>query len=189
MSGSGAAHVVEPRSVRRIGEHAAVESAADDDGDAFPDAEREQPCVRGLVEERVATGEQDAVGSGLGDDSGEAARVAHSRADRPDDPFVAELRESGQRLRDRLVEVIVGVVDEHEVDPVETEAFEAFLERTADAVSAEVEDGSQLRGCAPHAGREALTASRALTKQAADLRRDGDHARWRFTEHGADAPL
>ncbi len=46
-------------------------------------------------------------------------------ADRADDAFVAPAPQRGIRLVDRLVHVVVGIVDVDDVDAVETEPLEA----------------------------------------------------------------
>ena len=83
-------------------------------------------------------GHEHAVRVRLAHDPLERRRRVHPGADRPDDALVAEFGERGERLADRRVEVVVRVVHEHDVHPVEAEPLEALLERPEHAVAAEV---------------------------------------------------
>ncbi len=52
----------------------------------------------------------------------------------PDDPLVAQLGQRRVGLGDGLVAVVVRVVDQHDVDPVEAEPLQALLQRPPYAV-------------------------------------------------------
>ena len=77
--------VVERRAGPRIGEDPAVEHASGDDRDVALLGQRKQFVQRDLVEQRVATGEQDAVEIGPFDQEGERRGEVHAGADRTDD--------------------------------------------------------------------------------------------------------
>ena len=79
------------------------------------------------------------------------------------DALVAESRERAERAGQRLVVVVVGIVDERDIDAVETEPVEALLERAQRGVVGEVEVRLERR--------RALPRRRSRTKEPADLRR------------------
>ena len=77
-----------------------------------------------LVEQGVPPGEQHAVDVGLAHEPGWDRALVHPDADGSDDALVAPVGEHGVGLADRLVGVVVRVVDEHHVDPVEAESLQ-----------------------------------------------------------------
>ncbi len=114
--------------VRVAHEDAAVEHSAGDDGDAALDAERQQLVERTRVEERVPTREQQTVDVGLAREASEHLGLVHADADRAHDTFAAEPFECGVRTGQSLVEMVVRIVNVHDVDAVEAKALEAFVE-------------------------------------------------------------
>ena len=148
---------------------------------------RQQLVERALVEERVAVGEQEDVHVGLAGEPREHRRLVHAGADRPDHALGAEPLEGRPRPVDRGLPVVVRVVDERDVDPVEAEPLEALLERAADAVGGVVEDESDGPGADVErvvAAVEALAVdvgvvggSRLVADEPADLGRQDERRR------------
>ena len=99
------------------------------------------PCSR----RRVAIGEEHDVDDPGGDEAGEERGRVHPGADRSDDTGVAELDECGQGDIERLVHVVVGVVDEHDVDPLPPEPAAALVEAAQHAITREVPTAGQSR--------------------------------------------
>ena len=93
-----------------------------------------------LVEQRVAVREQHDVDVGLTHEACEHRRLVHAGADGPHDALRPELLEGRPRPVDGGLPVVVRVVDEGDVDPIQAEAFQALVERSANAVGAVVED-------------------------------------------------
>ena len=79
-------------------------------------------------------------------ESGEHPGLVHPRPDRADQAFRAEPLERGIGLLERVPVVVVGVVQEHDVDALEAEADQALLEGAQDAVGTEVEHPPERRG-------------------------------------------
>jgi hypothetical protein len=69
----------------------------------------------------------------------------HYGADGADRALGAEFGQRGVRLVRRLLHEVVGVVDEHDVHPVEPEPFQAFLQAAPHSVPAVVADPGQRR--------------------------------------------
>ena len=78
-----------------------------------------------------------------------------------DHPLVAEIDEGAVRSGHRFVDVVVGIVDVDDVDPIDAQPAEAALERPPHRVVAEVEPRLDL-------------AVGTHVEQAADLGRDHD---------------
>ena len=90
---------------------------------------------RDLVEQRVAAGAQQDVEIGLAHEAGQHLGLVHPGADRPDHALRPQLGKRRVRLGDRGLPVFVRVVDEQDVDPVETEPLEALVDGPADRVA------------------------------------------------------
>ena len=81
----------------------------------------------------------------------------------------AELGERGHGLADRLIQVVLRVVDVDELDPVEAEPVEALVDRTADALAAVIADAPESGGLREDVGAGRF-AGCAGDEQPADLR-------------------
>jgi len=77
------------------------------------------PGVGALVEQRVAAGHEHAVHVGLPRDARQGLCLVHPRTHGANHPLVAQLSQRRERLSDRLVEVIVGIVDMRDVHAIE----------------------------------------------------------------------
>jgi len=135
VAGAGVAHPARPgqqagrgrsvvvgRAVTGAGQDAAVEHAARQHGDAAPLTQREQLVLRRAVEQGVPAGHQHAVQVPALDHPGERGSGVHAGADGADSALGAEFGQGGVRLVRRLVQDVVGVVDERDVHPVEPAA-------------------------------------------------------------------
>jgi len=89
------------------------------------DAEVEDLGGARLVEQRAAAGKQQPVEVDALDDVGGHRCVVRAEADRLHHALLAEPHQRRIRARDRLVEVVIGVVHVEQVDAVETESLEA----------------------------------------------------------------
>ena len=94
--------------------------------------------------------------------------LVHAHPDRADHPLGAPAFERGVGRTQRLLDVVVGVVQVHDVDVIEAQPFEAGGERPADAVGAEVEHDVGRLDAEEHVG----VGVGARLEQATDLRRD-----------------
>ncbi len=137
--------VVVGAAVVRAGQDPAVEHAGRQHGHAAPLAHREQVRRGGLVEQRVAARDQHAVQVAALRQPGQRGRGVHAGPDGPDHALVAERRQRRVGLVRRLLHEVVGVVDEHDVHPVEAEPFQALLQAAPHAVPAVVADPGQRR--------------------------------------------
>ena len=90
-------------------------------------------------------------------------------------PSRAELLQRRVRLAQGLLAVVVGIVDERDVDLVEAEPVQAGLQAAPDAVGAEVEHAACVRGHGEALGRSVRPYGGPATgvEQPADL--GGDH--------------
>ena len=156
--------VVVGRARVRGGEHAGVEHAAGDDRHAAAQRRGQQLGRGGLVEQRVPAGHQHHVDVRVGDEPGEHLRLVHAGADRADDAGRAQLLQRRVGLAERLLGVVVRVVDERDVDPVEAEPGQARLQAARDAVGAEVEPPDVAGGDGEPLG---VAAWRAVARAAA----------------------
>ena len=132
--------VVEPAPGPRVREQPAVHDPADEHRDAALLAGRQQLVEGALFEERVAPGEEDGVHVGLADEAGEHLRLVHAGPDGPDRALLAEPGEGRVRPVERGPPVVVRVMDQRDVDPVEPEPLHALLDRPPDAAGGVVED-------------------------------------------------
>ena len=71
---------------------------------------------------------------------GEHRRLVHPRTYGADDALGSQLVERRVAACEDVCPVVVGVVEVDDVQPIEAEALEALLERTADPIPAEVPD-------------------------------------------------
>lgn len=113
-------------------------------------------------------GDQDAVDVGLGHETLDHRCLVHADADGRDHPLAAQLLESGVRLVDRDVPVVIRVVDQGNVDAVQPHPLAALLERAADTVAAEVPDTRSARGTKE--SRDAFDIVVRRHEEATDLR-------------------
>lgn len=81
---------------------------------------------------------EDDVDVGLAQEAGEHRGLVHAGADGSDHALRAELLQRRVALAEGRFPMVVGVVQIDDVDPVEAEASQAFLDAAADAVGAEV---------------------------------------------------
>ena len=121
------------------GEDPAVEDPGGEHPHAVLDAGVEHDLGPAAVEQRAAAGEQDAVDVHAADEPGGDLGVVRAQAHGADHAFVSEAEQGGEGLGLGLVEVVVGVVDVEQVDPIQAEPFDAVGDRPMDAVGAEVE--------------------------------------------------
>ena len=170
-SSRGAGYVVEARPFRGswLGEHTGVEDRGRQHGDAAFGARGQQVVERELIEQRVATGQHHHVDVHLAHERGQLAGVVHARADRPHHALGAELGECGIPLEQRGEEMVLGIVQEEHVDPVDAHPRERLLEAAHGCPRAR----SPTRGGASRAPRRPVVpALRVLRdEQPADLRR------------------
>ena len=99
-----------------------------------------------LVEQRVASRDEEDVHLRLPGEPGEHRRLVHARPDRAEDALLAQPVQGRIGALDGGLPVVVGIVDERHVDPVEPEPLEALLDRAHDAVGAVVEDDPPAAG-------------------------------------------
>jgi hypothetical protein len=109
-------------------EDAAVVRTARDDRDPALEAVRQELGERSLVQERVPPGEQEAVAVALPCERQLHLPLVHTGADGLDHPSGAELDENGEGFLQGLLVVVIGIMDEHDVDALESEARERGLE-------------------------------------------------------------
>lgn len=147
-------HVVERLSV---GQDAAVEHAGRDHRDATLLAQRQQLFSRGAVEEGVTPSEQDTIDIAFARKTHEDRGLVHADADRTDDSFVSQPLERDVRTGERLLEMVVGIVDERDVYSVEPQPLEALVEGAPCCVVGEVENRPERRTAFEHRGRLAGT--------------------------------
>src|SRR5204863_139400 len=83
-------------------EDAAVEDAAGDHRDAAPETDRQQLLAGARVEERVATGDQEAVEIALAREAAQELRLVHPDTDRADGALAAQPLEGRIGPADRL---------------------------------------------------------------------------------------
>ena len=160
--------VVVVRPGARVGQDAAVEDTAGDDRDPSLDAERQQLLQPHLVEHRVAAREEETVEVRFAGETGEHLGLVHAGPDRFDRPFRPETVERRVCACQSLGEVLVGVVDVEDVDPVDAETRDALLDRAHHAVVREVVDGVEGRS----AGKSVALRRRACAKEPANFRRE-----------------
>ena len=169
--------VVVAGSVVEVGrEDTAVVRAAGDDADAVRLAVGKELVEGGLLEEGVATGEQEAVEGQFAGETQLQLPLVHAGADRSHEALLAKLDEGGEGLADGLVGVVIWGVHEEDVDAVEAEALEAGLEGAQDAIAGEVEVPG-------------LGAADVLLEEAPDLRRDDEAGAFEAGERAVVAAL
>src|SRR5690242_13126950 len=112
-------NVVVPGAGRRVDQDSAVEDPSDDDRDRALLAQRQQLVHRHLVEQRVAAGDQENVDVARFDKPGQHWRLVHAGADRTRRPILPELRKRREPGRAGCFEMVVRIVEEQDVEPVE----------------------------------------------------------------------
>ncbi len=130
------------------------------------EAHREQVFQRYLVEQRVATSQQKAIEVGLARKSCEHLGLVHAGAHGADHPVASQPVQGSIGSIERLVVVVVRVVDVEDVDSCKAQPFQALLDGAHHAVIAEVEDRVHRWGAAK---RLAGLGWRARSQQAPDL--------------------
>ena len=126
---------------RGLSEHASVEDAAEDHADAAPCTLRQQFLRATLIEERVAACEQDAVDASVPGEPRQHSGLVHAHADGTDHAVTAQTLQRPVRTVHRLRVVIVRVVNENDVESLQAEPAEAFLDAAHDRVVGEIELG------------------------------------------------
>jgi hypothetical protein len=109
------------RAGRRVAQQAGVVHAGGHHADAPFGTQWQQFTQAGLVEQGVPAGEHEAVEPGiarLAHEPGQHRRLVHASADRADGPGLPEICEGTVRAGERLVEVVVGIVDVQHVHPI-----------------------------------------------------------------------
>ena len=132
--------VVEHRVGRhdRETEQPGVVDGRGDHRDTPRERQRQQLVRRRAIDQRVATRHHHDVDVAAAHELGEHRGLVHARADRTDHPLLAELDEGVDAFRRGLLPVLVGVVQVDDLEIVEAEPREALIDRTQDAVAAEV---------------------------------------------------
>jgi hypothetical protein len=179
--------VVVGAGVVRAGQDAAVEHAGRQHRYAAPLAHREQLGRGRLVEQRVPARDQHAVQVAALGQPGQGGRGVHPGPDGPDHALVAEGRQRRVGLVGRLRHEVVGVVDEHDVHPVEPEPFQALRQAAPHAVPAVVTHPGQRRD-AVEPGL-ALDVPGRGHQQPADLGGDGELVPGASGQERAEPPL
>ena len=128
----GARTAQQPRVVHRRG----------DDVDAALRRERQQVGERLVVQQRESSGAHHDVDVGAADEFGERSGVVHAGADRRHHPLLPQFDERADALGRGLLEVVVGVVQVEDVEPVQPGAPQRVLDRPQNAVAAEVPDAT-----------------------------------------------
>ena len=164
--GSGRRLVVERRIGADAGQDAAVEHAAEDHPDPARRAGVEE-LGAAAVEQGVATGDQHAVEIDPVHEPRQHLALVHPASDRAHDPLIPQLEQRRERAVERFLLVVVGIVHEHHVEPVEPEAVQALLDRTQHAVAGVVE----LRGQPAGDTEDARIKVGVRSEQPSDLRR------------------
>src|SRR5699024_2829602 len=171
-----------------VGEDARVEDPDVDDSYAAALALGDELFTSTLFEQRVATGLHDEVDIGLADETGEHLGLVHARAPGSDDAFVAKLIEHRHRSVDRFGPKVVGVVDKSDVDLVQAQPLEGFLDRSSDAVTGVVALARLVSG-----HREAFVIEFARlvsrTDQTSDFRRQQEFVSRAIGQNLAEAAL
>jgi len=141
--------VVEGGAWTRVGQQPAVEDAADHHRHPALGAGGQQLPQGPLVEQAVAAGDQHHVEVEVADEAGQHLRLVHAGPDRPHHALVAQLGQGREGVLVGLALVVVGIVQEGDVDPVQAEPLQALLQRAAHAVAGEVPDALARRGHVP----------------------------------------
>ena len=157
---TGRGRVVVPGALGGPGQDAAVEHAGGQVRDP-PLGALSEHRRGGLVQQRVPAGDQHAVEVAPLEEGRRRLHRVRAQRDRVDDPLIAQVDERAVGARHRFVDVVVGIVDVDDVDPIGTQTPEAAVDRLLHGVIAEVEPGLD------------LTVGTGV-QQAADLRRDHD---------------
>jgi hypothetical protein len=147
-----------------------------------------------MVQQGVPPGEQHHVHVGVPDEPGEHRGLVHARADGADGAFGAHPLQRRIRLGERLLLVVVRVVDEHDVDAVELEPFQAGLQAAVYAVGAEIplavvgggQGGEAVCGVGAEGGLHVVDGVVGY-EQAADLGAEGELLAGSGLQHGAEA--
>lgn len=142
-----------------------------------------------MVEQAVAAGQQDGVDVGLADEAGEEPGLVHADADRAHDSFRAQCLQRGIRLGQRLLGVVVRIVQVDDVDPVQAQPLQAGLQAPAYAVRAEVPDPLVGGGDGEAVGQVVAGGLRPGTEQSADLGGQDVLVPGQTAQSGAEAPF
>ena len=102
--------------------------------------------LAGPVHQRPATGHHHHVDRALADDPEQRLDVPHPDAHRPDHALLPQFDQCGDGLGDGLVQILLGVVHEDDVHPVQAEPLEALVEAAADPVGGVVPPPHQVVG-------------------------------------------
>src|SRR6266511_957929 len=184
--------VVESRPGLGVCKQPAVEDSADDDRDSLRLAERKELSQTRLIEQGVAPSQEEAIEVRLESKTHQHFRLVHSGTDCTDDSFRSQIGERPKSPGDRLVVMVVGIVDVKDVDAIEMQSLETVLERAHHTVMAEVENGGHRRGGLVEGfAVEELTRIRlaAGLEQPADLGRQDEGLTWPGRERGTDPVL
>ena len=138
--------VVEEGPRVRVCEDPAVHHTADHDRNALLEAQRQKFPQGTLVKERVAPRNEKRIEVAHAGEPREHLNLIHAGTDRPHDALLAQTLQSRQRAPDRILPMVVRIVDVEDVQPIETEPAQARLHRSEHAVGAVVEDDPHTRG-------------------------------------------
>ena len=111
--------------------------------------------------------------------------MIHPRPDGGDEPFFPHAEERGERLCDRFVEVVVGIVQQRDIDAVEAEPLEAGFERAPDAVRAQIEYRVVIESVAVGVVFDRAAFSR--NQNPPDFRRQDEVVSWVLRQDTAEA--
>src|SRR5690606_33144208 len=118
-------------------QNAAVVDAARKDAYPFF-LEQLESIQRGLLQQCVAPGQQEAVEISIAGEISQHLPLVHARADSLNHALTAQLSQGGEGFVERLVIMIVGVMDVQDVDAVNFESVEAVLDALHHLVAGEV---------------------------------------------------
>src|SRR5260221_1510228 len=136
----GSAAIVVAAAGFRVGQDAGVHDTTHQDRDSACLAEGQQLDQGLLIEQRVATGHEERIEVALPGETSEHPGPVHADANGADDSFLAKPVQGRGGLADRRAPMLVGIVDEEQIDPVHAQSLKALVHGAAHAIGAVVED-------------------------------------------------
>src|SRR5260370_23407498 len=175
----------------RVDQDSAVEHPTDDDRDRQLFTKRQQLVHCHLIEERVAAGNKKDIEVACLDKPGQHRRLVHAGADGSGGAFFSQLGKGPEPGSAGSFEMVVWIVEEQDVKPVEPGPPEALRNRRHDPVVTEVPNRSYRRDVLVEGFAEielALIARRVGAEQPANLGGYDDLVTWK-SRHGSAHPL
>ena len=186
-------HVVVARPVgaalRAGGQDAAVVGPAGDDADVLLQAQRQQLVQRALLQDRVAAGQQEAVEVAGARQAHQHLALIHAGADRADHALRAEPVQHRVGAVHHFREVLVRIMDVHDVQAVDAQPRQAVLQRALDPVGAVVVVALDHPGARAVPGLGESAGARHVLEPPADLGRQHVAVARHAAQRGADPPL